>query len=70
MLRLGYFAILYFNLETPNRYALDNAKDREKARSNFSNLLHYDKERLKQAQQLYLSLLTEELTAFIDTCKE
>jgi hypothetical protein len=66
ILNRAVFATIYLNLVQPNRYDIENSKDRDQARSIFARRTKYDIALLKQAMQIYNEMLakeTEELFA-------
>ncbi len=60
ILNKAVFATIYLNLEQPNRYDIENSKDRDQARAIFARRTKYDADLLKQALQIYNELLAKE----------
>jgi hypothetical protein len=53
-LKINELAVIYYNLETPNRYDVKRKADKEKARKNFKNSLNFDADILEKAFEVYL----------------
>ena len=66
-LKINELAVIYYNLEKANRYNIDSTKDKEKARSNFENSTHFDRERLAQAFEIYASEMRKEFEELLET---
>lgn len=65
LFNLTALAVIYYNLEKPNRYNNDDYKSREKARKNFSNATTINVERLQKAKEIYLATVEKDLINFI-----
>jgi hypothetical protein len=60
ILNKAVFAVIYLNLEQPNRYNIEISKERESARTVFAHRKKYDIALLKQAMQIYNEMLAKE----------
>ncbi len=54
------FAVIYLNLEQPNRYNINDPKERNDAKALFARRVKYDNDRLNQALQIYNQMQAKE----------
>jgi hypothetical protein len=64
LLNRSVLAVLYYNEKEPNRYRIDEVKDRQKAERAFAQTKP-DPEMLAKAVQTYLDLLQSEIEALL-----
>ncbi len=60
MINESYLAVLYYNLQKPNFYDIDNPNDRKKANRNFANTKNIDLNTLTIAFESYKKAIQEE----------
>lgn len=70
ILNKAILAVIYLNLEQPNRYNIEISKERDNARAIFARRVKYDKEKLDKTFEIYEELLAKETELFfrISTC--